>query len=381
MQIIICCVSLIIISLFIPKRFFKVYILISAIVLPCLYFFIEPSNEYDLSRHYEMFELVRNYKFADLTSTGNYALTMYFEEYKAYIILLWVISRLNIRELLPVLTGVVVYWLEFSLTSKILKKYSAEKWKYVLGYSLCVLLTDFLAISGIRNMLAVVACTYFIYMDVVEKKNRILCWVMYLLCASIHPVCVVYIAMRLCLIIINRYTGLLIKLGIVFGFTVVPFIYPYIEEVINGIPILNEAMRLFFNYSLRTDTVIIKSTFYSNLLLYAMMGIVLIVYHKIVKEEKNKMFEYTVISLLFTIGSINQYDIFVRYRMAVVPLILIYVLEVVCVIGGKNIFSMKKEKASIVGLYIAGMLSVISISAIYFFFLATTNYIPLTTLF
>lgn len=382
MQIIICCVGLVLISFFIPKKYFKIYMLISAILLPCLYFFIEPSSEYDLSRHYEMFDIVRSYKFKDLTSTGNYALTIYFEEYKAYIILLWIVSRLNIKELLPVFTGIIVYCIEFGLANKILKQNSAEKWKYVLGYILVILLTDFLAVSGIRNILSVVACTYFIYLDVVEKKHRILCWIMYIICASIHPVCVLYIVMRLCLILITKYTGLYIKVGIVFGFTVLPLIYPYIEMYINNIPILSEAMRVFLNYVTRTDTVLIKSTFYSNLLLYVLLGILLFLYSKIEKrEERDSMFEFAIISLLFTIGSVNQYDIFVRYRMVAVPLIIIYGLKIVCTVGGKNFFSIRKKYSNILLKYIIGMTCVILISIIYFASLSITNYFPITALF
>ncbi len=354
---------------------------ISSVILSGLYFFFDPGVEFDLYRHYEIFHIIEKWESFSLDfTTNNSLLAQYGDSNVFYIVIVWLFSRLHIPQLIPFAAGMIIYNLQFDLIRKSLNKYSAERWKYVVAYTISLMTIDFLSISGIRNMLAVVVITYFAYIDLVEKRKRTICWIVYLLCASIHSTAILYIGIRLVVVFMNRYSKRVIQILFLSGFSVAPFFLEMVRSSVVNIPYLDSLIYLFGVYKssgrISTEYLVLGSV-----VIYFLLGMTIFCYGKIKTNNSLDAYsKYGILSLLFSLGAITQINIFVRYIFAASPLLVVYISEILGLRGGIKPLSMKKVKENDF-LIIMLMLSVWIGAFMYFVILGRVRYRGITAFF
>ena len=91
----------------------RLYMILASIGLSSLYFFFQPPVAYDLYRHYEALHILRRY---DLWTVMSGGINRYYESVEAfqqgaplYLLYAFLISRLQIDQLLAVITGIIIY--------------------------------------------------------------------------------------------------------------------------------------------------------------------------------------------------------------------------------------------------------------------------------
>ena len=129
-----------ILGFFVPVKIRRLYILILSFMLPLLYFgFSVPNDSYDLSRYYVMIEHMQGMQLHDLFNTeSTWSSYISGTEYVSFLYL-WVIANVGngIKELLPYVSGVIVYISLFFLAYR-----AAKKLFYTLF--LCLIMEKFL---------------------------------------------------------------------------------------------------------------------------------------------------------------------------------------------------------------------------------------------
>ena len=97
----------------IPRKYMRIYMILASIGLSSLYFFFQPPVSYDLYRHYEALHILRRY---DLWTVMSGAINKYYEMIESfqqgaplYLLYAFLISRLQVDQLLIVITGIITY--------------------------------------------------------------------------------------------------------------------------------------------------------------------------------------------------------------------------------------------------------------------------------
>lgn len=111
MQIILFSMAIVSGAFIMPGKVVKPYMYLSSLGLVFLYFFLNPPEEYDLYRHYEMFKGISEIPVSQIRLTEDTNTLIYLNRYPVYMSFLLLLSRFCIPGLLPVITGCVVYWL------------------------------------------------------------------------------------------------------------------------------------------------------------------------------------------------------------------------------------------------------------------------------
>ena len=91
----------------------RLYMILASIGLSSLYFFYQPPVIFDLYRHYEALHIIRRY---DLWSVMSGAVNKYSEAVESfhhgaplYLLYAYLISQLQVDQLLVVITGIIIY--------------------------------------------------------------------------------------------------------------------------------------------------------------------------------------------------------------------------------------------------------------------------------
>ena len=299
------------------------YAKIMCFVLPVLYCFIDLPSEFDLYRHYEIFESLNNYSFIDVASNQ----TVWEAQQKEgplYIIGMWTISGILPKIFLPYIVGVIVYISGVYILSDCKKRYKISNFAYGVSIIVLFLLTDFVSVTGIRNIFCSTVFVWLLYRELIIKKNVILVYIGYIVLCTIHSITLVYVLVRLMIFIYTpKRLGLFI-LGIVL------IIYELPELVINygmqilQLPVLGNIIWLYYKYSnnFAGNSILVgKQITYLMLYLY---GVILVLkLDKKINENENikRILEFTLIFLIFTLGLYHLYDMFSRSSFLVIPLI------------------------------------------------------------
>ena len=146
-----------ILGFFVPVKIRRLYILILSFMLPLLYFgFSVPNDSYDLSRYYVMIEHMQGMQLHDLFNTeSTWSSYISGTEYVSFLYL-WVIANVGngIKELLPYVSGVIVYISLFFLAYRAAKKYPLSTQKFAIVILYIIFVFNYGEISGVRNAIA-----------------------------------------------------------------------------------------------------------------------------------------------------------------------------------------------------------------------------------
>ncbi len=328
------------ISFGIPKRYMQLYMVISSVCISSLYFFYDPPVS-DLYRHYETLHIIREcdlftilFKDTDLNNT---LLAQYSDGSKLYLVYAYLISQFRCDELLPVITGIIIYCMVSKVIIMAVEDLGQdiEDWKIGFCYFFLLAMMDFRTISGIRNMLAFSLCAYVLYIDLVRNANKFVCFIAYFLIANIHSSIVVLIFLRL-LVMLNKVVPKVITIGIAtLTFTFIDVVSSFLMRYKN-IPFLMELARKINSYGhgggssyilVRGIIRLVLTIFYYFIYLYARRN-------SDTFEKYGKYGDFYVLVIFFTLGAIRQYDLFVRNNILlyymIFPFLLFFLKNNVC---------------------------------------------------
>lgn len=368
-----------------PRNILKLYMYLASLGLVLLYVFFKPPIEYDLYRHYEMFKGISEISLSQIDLIDDTNTLIYLNRYPVYMVFLFFLSRFCMPRLLPVIIGCVVYWLAIRIMFYVLdEKKNTPLWNYGMGFAVIIFGYDFMAVSGIRNILAVSIFSYAIFLDLVLKKKKTICALLYIVCCFIHTICFVYLILRLLLILDNRFTRWILMACASLLFLFTSIYYENLITLFSGIKVAQTALRLFHNYTIEGGSagVVRRGNLYACILLYTAALFMCRYFKKRIhtQEAYSDYIDYFLLTILFTIGSFRQYDMFARYSMFIIPFILVFSAEIIYQIHGKRFLLIKGSKnEAVVYLPVLGLF-IISVSML-FLYHSLYGYIPATPYF
>ena len=192
-----------ILGFFVPVKIRRLYILILSFMLPLLYFgFSVPNDSYDLSRYYVMIEHMQGMQLHDLFNTeSTWSSYISGTEYVSFLYL-WVIANVGngIKELLPYVSGVIVYISLFFLAYRAAKKYPLSTQKFAIVILYIIFVFNYGEISGVRNAIAFAIAALVLYEDLVEHKNKWLSITLLVLLSMVHSSVFIILFLRIILL-------------------------------------------------------------------------------------------------------------------------------------------------------------------------------------
>lgn len=294
---------------FCPQKYIMQYFIIASLLLAALAFYYSPSQYEDLYYHYIML---------DEFKTGGWSFilnTHWFERQPVFAIYVYFISLFPANGFLPAISIFLTYLFPFILIYKIAIKYNVKKIYIVFSFLFILCTMSYLGVmSGIRNMLAFSVFSYVLYVDLVEKKNKIVCFAIYIALCLLHTSVVTLVIFRLLLTIAKRkfffiiiaIFSLLWPLFNIFIFKVLGLLkelefFMVLDEQVKGY-IGGGTQYVFSTASIRLISLVI-----------ILFCVILSMYmSRNIRNYPDKYFRYILLIIFFTAGGIFQYDIFVR---------------------------------------------------------------------
>ena len=317
----------------------RVYSILACFLFSSLYFFINLPNEYDLFRHYQYFVIVQKLSFPQLIHSTGILRTLW-NETPGFAIYLWIISRFGVKELLPVISGMIIYYIPVYILNNEYQKGVYCRSAYNLSFAIVFLAMDFIGVSGIRNVLAFCVFILGFYFDVFKLHRKELCWIFYLVAASIHSAALILILLRLVLIFYSKATKIVMNIFVFIIIAIAPQFLSIAYDRFSNVPIISSGLWITIKYlNGFIESTDLAGMRYSCLILY--IGVFLIVVNVLVINKSitfRQCYNYIILCFFFTIGSFGQYDTFVRMRFLFAPFLAILFLDYFhSITGGKRL--------------------------------------------
>ncbi|MBR2454763.1 MAG: EpsG family protein [Clostridia bacterium] len=202
-----------------PKKF---YILATAILSLLSYFVIATENM-DLFRYIRIMEYIRAMGF-------DWGMDTYGPSNPLAFIFFYGISLFENDAMLPAVAVATTYGFSFALLYKASKRLNASTMDTYIALVFFMLNMNYCyVIDVVRIYMAFAIMAYFLYMDIVEKKHRIFCFVVYAALCYFHYAMMVFVILRIILIITRRFKGVLAAIVSLLVPVVVFVAYKFVE--------------------------------------------------------------------------------------------------------------------------------------------------------
>ena len=356
-------IILVITSLFLPKSILTKYSWICVLILSLLWFRFNPPFNYDLYRHYESLRIYGSIMLSDVFAMDgryydNYLAYMYLKSYPVYSLFAFLIAKIGIKELLVVIATFIVYSSVF-VCINCMENDNISKWKYVFSIMSVLFSINYLGCSGIRNMMAVCIFHMALFYELVERKNRIACWVVYAACCLIHSQAIIFLGLRGLLFLYNRFTKNIMKIALIFGISIFTIMS---EDILSLFKhnrflsnIISRALYLFNLYN-EGGTQYTDRYLQLCMFLYIVMFVICAYsYNRLdINSHKkwSRYYDYLVILMLVTISSVAYSDIFARFNTLFTPMFIIMSNLFIRTNGGPTPLSVHKDEKNISKSYI-----------------------------
>ena len=220
---------------------------LATVLFSLLGFLYIPSEGADLNLRFRVLDEIKNNGFgvlnADLYWSGEYG-------FKYFLLL---VSKFPYNNFLPFFSALIGYSFVSATVLKIGKRFSLSniKKKEILFCTLCFVNFDSM-VNGIRNQLAASILVFFLSVYILENKHRLLCYFAFVLCITIHPACIIPVAV----FIVSRFMKQKKIRFVVLLFALWPIIITailYVFSKMGNIPIIYTIYRLLFDYTLNEN--------------------------------------------------------------------------------------------------------------------------------
>ena len=220
---------LVVLNATIAKKNLKLFFMLSTVVLSILAYHIVAFEASDLYRYIGTMDLCREmgwewiYKYYGPHNPLTYGF-------------LYVISLLNNDAILPALAVAITYGLSFVLLYKTSKRLQSSFSEITIAYWFLILNMNFMYVATvIRFYIAFAIMAYFLYMDIVEKKNRPLCFFVYFVLCYFHYAMLVFLLLRIVFIFSRKLKGFLSGISTILVPVVLMVGYTFIDKFGGGI--------------------------------------------------------------------------------------------------------------------------------------------------
>lgn len=334
-------VTIVILSCFCSKRYIKAYFVFAAFALSVLYILARPSPDDDYYRGIAFLRTLRDISWLDILTMQEknygYSVTnLYIPRYPVFCIYSKIMSYFP-EHLYVVPVCFVIYLLPLRYMRNEMKR--DNRGAYIFAYSFYLLCINYVSISAIRNVFVATMFCYLLYIELVEQKNRILCWIGYGLLCLIHAYGFILLSIRMLVAISNKYTKYLISAAALLAYGIVVNRAGLITQFLqrmggSGIAaLLNAAVTRGAQYATYTSDDRWKLKM-ASLFFYIVYSLFIVSYYRksvSIKEKDarpyRRLLEYFAYLLLFTLSAYSQIDTFARGDMFLTPLTGIFVMK------------------------------------------------------
>lgn len=344
-------IALILGACIVPYRKRFMYLYLSVFLLAFLAFFMWPDNDYDLYRHYLT---LNKYKTLNLqqvlniaersvgTGTIEWNVNSYINAYPVYSLYAWLISKIGLYQLLPFLTIVTVYGLAVYRIRTVAIQTQNYGRSVVISYIFVLICYNYIFVtSNIRQPLSNAIFAFALYEELVNKRNKAGCFVIYILACFIHSSAYMFLALRILLIFYHKSTRFVIITTLLTANHILPTLCNQLLKV--RIRTLSMVAEKYLNYTVMRANANGKHVSYKLLIMYIMILLLLLLftYGSTCYKHYKKYCTIIMLSIFFVLSMTNQSDIFNRFEFFVIPLIIPIVQELLCEYSGQRIFSAK----------------------------------------
>ena len=325
---------------FIPRKYLRIYLILASIGLSFLYFFFQPPVSYDLYRHYEVLHIIRKHDIWTVMSGALNKNSLMIETFQQgapmYLLYAYLISLLQIDQLLPVITGIIIYTSASNIILMAAEDIDEEiaDWKISFCFFFVLVLLDFRTVSGIRYMMSYALFAYILYKDLVRNANSLLCLIAYFAIANIHNSIFILIIIRL-LIELNRFIPKPVLMVVLLAsFSFVDLVLSLLVRYTN-IPMIQALVDKIniYGYGGGTAYIVFRAVIR---FIHITVCLLLYLYCKKNIQRTIRFQRYGDMLLFFTMfafGAIRQYDTFVRSKificLAALPFLLLFLRYIV----------------------------------------------------
>lgn len=304
-----------------PYKYIKLFFVFSGLIISGIFLFYTPPVTDDLYRYYQLFDTVEHLSFNEYLSgaygTDDWLINYMLNDYKSnafvFSAILFGVSRIGIREIMPFLFAMLTYIPLFMLVYEICDDRKCTKGTMCLCFLMILTGIDVRFVSCLRNLSAYSIFAYTLYKDTVKKDNRIKCLLLYVVSCGLHLSCLPLILFRLLSIVINGRLKWVIVAILLFTKRLASLMVYLLGEFFSGnsyIMRLSEKIELYFigrtNYNTNGAIFFIGTLVVVVLVYYAAKK------DKIISTQYIKygcVYQYIA---AFTIGCVSQYDVLMR---------------------------------------------------------------------
>lgn len=314
------------------KSNIKIFVVIVSLVL--MAFLFDPIRAYEVNGNYtDLYRYFNDLKYFNMYG-WNVSNTLLLTDYSAILpvkIVLFIIAKININNLLPALSALIVYGL-FAKVLNLIKEDNGLDDRYIyIAFFIFVCLLNFKAIiTNIRMPMGFSILFYTLYKDLVRKESFLKSIFVYILLCFIHNAFLIFLLIRLLIFVIKKYgTKISIFIAVIYEFI---FINIYSgKQIATNSSFINELIRKINFY---TSEKILNSYYDVNiqyldiLKLFFIVYLLLVIYKRIKNSQNLKqMLSFSMISVAFTFGSLWSVHMLHRMSNFLIYLLIFYILQ------------------------------------------------------
>lgn len=199
--------GVILLNLVFGRKYNRICLAATVCAFGVLAFFVVPTKNMDLYRYINVMELYRDvgWLWVLKNDTGSNPLAAVF---------FYAASLVDDNRFLPMITVLLTYGFSIALLYKAKKDFGAKHADmmlalvfFLLNFNLCYV------IDVVRIYICFAVMAFFLYVDIVEKKHRWLCWIVYLALCYVHYAMLVFVLIRLYFAVTRKLKGLFMAIS------------------------------------------------------------------------------------------------------------------------------------------------------------------------
>lgn len=299
------------------KKELRNSLFLSAILLAYFAFHFSPSQDMDLAHHFVSVNLLKN--------SGRFFDSTQIDVLLGFRLLLLIVSKLSSVHYLPAIVAFFTYGITFYIIYDYANSNDKRCEVWIVITLFCFTLSYIGTISNMRNTMSVTMFIFALYLELQKRKSKIICWLMMIFAASIHPAVTVFIFIRLLLIIYTKYTKQVIMLGLFFFPLALWYIVPQISDFIS-VPYISYLIEKIQLYIFEASEFNVRR-YYVCLFQLLMFTYIIMRYRKKNSLELGKWDAFVLCVLIFTYAVVGKYILLTRMNNALLLLCCPYIIS------------------------------------------------------
>lgn len=292
-------------------------LVLSTVLLAFFAYHFYPTKDMDLAHHFISVNTLKN--------SRHFFESTQIDVLPGFRILLQIISKMPSEHYLPAFVALVVYGLLFFIIFDWANTIGKRRELWITVTLFCCTLSFIGTISNVRNTMGVTIFVTALYLELIKKRNRIICWLLMAIAASIHPAITIFILIRILVQFYTKYSQKPILVAL--------FLFPLILQY--SVPMVSQYIKIpYFSYVIeKIDLYIFEASefnakrFYVCLFQLFVYTFIILRYRKRNSESLLMWDNYILCVLVFTYATIGKYILMVRMADSLLVLCCPYVVS------------------------------------------------------